>query len=114
THRGLARYGSLGPRVARSRCARRGRARASLAERDEIREQPIRAGDRFGKLAEPRQAGVDEVALAVSRHQQSARERRLAGVAAGEDGGEARVPLRGEVETALLHPALEIRRGDAI
>src|SRR4249920_3245376 len=80
TGRHRARCGTQGRRAARPRSARRGAARASLAQRDEIREQPVRAGDRFGELAEPRQAGIDDVSLAVPRHEQAALERRLAGV----------------------------------
>src|SRR5437762_1069225 len=114
TGRRCARCRTRGRRAARPPSARRAAARVSLAERDEIREQPIRARDCFGELAEPCQAGVDEVSLAVPRREQAALERRLAGVAGREDRGEALVPLSGEVETALLHPALEVRRRDAI
>src|SRR5690242_17986742 len=109
-----ARYGTRGLRAPPPRSSPRRAARASFPERDEIREQSIGTGDGFGELAKPGEARVDEVSLALPSHQEAALERSLAGIPGREDRGETLIPLIGEVETALLHPALEVCRGDAV
>src|SRR5215475_9429587 len=87
-------------------------AGASLAERDQIGEEPIRAGHAFRELAKPREGRVHEIAFPVPCHEQPALERLLAWIVGGEDRGEALVPLIRKVEPALLHPTVEIGRRD--
>src|SRR5271165_1056771 len=61
-------------RAARHRIAGRAIVVRSFTQGDEIRKQPIRSGHPFGKLPKPRKAGVDEIALAVPRHEHAASE----------------------------------------
>ena len=58
-------------RAARRRIAGRAAVVGSLAERDEICEQPIRSRHSFRELAKPREAGVHEIALPVPGHEQA-------------------------------------------
>src|SRR5262245_34202740 len=108
TGRPAASCGVRAGPAARRQPAVRAAAIESPAERDQVGEQPVRPGHALGELAEPREARVHDVALAVPRDKEPAAERRLAGIARGEDRREALVPLIREVEPALLHPALEV------
>src|SRR5437762_4268844 len=101
-------------RAARHRMAGPAGEVESLAQRHEIRKEAIRAEHAFGQLSKPGEARVHEIPLAVPRDEQPAAERAFAGIASGEDRSEALVPLVREVEPALLDPAVEIRRRDAI
>ena len=103
-------------RAARRRSAGRARgARRHLPSETRFANSRYAPGTAFGELAEPRQAGVDEVALAVPRHEQAAPERRLAGIAGREDRGEALVPLsRESTDRAPAPSPSKSARGDAI
>src|SRR5713226_6916942 len=109
-----ATCGTQAGRGARHRIAGQAAAVGSLAQGDEIREQPIRSGHSFRKLPKPRQAGVHEIPLSVPCHEQAASERCLAGIAGREDRREALVPLVREIQAALLDPPVKICFGDAI
>src|SRR5262247_3981893 len=65
TGRCHATCGSRAHPVAHSPRTIRVATAGSLAEGDEVREQPIGAGHTFGKLAEPREARVHEIPLPV-------------------------------------------------
>src|SRR5215470_5343036 len=108
TGRCHARCGSRAHPVAHSPRTVRVATARSLAEGNEVREQPIGAGHTFGKLAKPREARVDEISLSVPGHEKSALKGLLAGIAGGKNGREALVPLIRKVEPALLHPPGEI------
>src|SRR4029453_5239784 len=97
TGRCCARYGIRAHPEARSPRAGRPPVVASLAQGDEIGEQPIRARHALRELAKPREARVDEITFPVPRHEETALERLLPGITGGEEGGEALVPLIGEV-----------------
>src|ERR1035437_1273083 len=85
-----------------------------LLRAQQIGEQAIGPGNARRKLAEPRIRGENVDALAVARPDLPAFQRLLAGVLRGEHGLVARIPLGGEVETALLHPTLEILGVDVV
>src|SRR5262245_24290659 len=78
---------------------------------DQVGEEAIGAGDTGRELPKEREAGVDIAALPVARHQHSAEQRILARVGGAEDRLVAIVPRLAVVEAALLHPAVEVRRG---
>src|SRR5262245_60336230 len=86
----------------------------SSARRYEVHEEPVGARDTRGELPEEGVAGVDEDRLAVASPEEAARGGLLARVGRGEHGTILGSPLRGEVESALLHPAVEIVIGDAV
>src|ERR1700704_5664857 len=109
-----ATCGTQAVRAARRQIADQAAEVGSLAQGDEIRENPIRSGHSFRQLSKPRQGSVDEITLPVPRHEQAASERRLAGITGGEDRREAFVPLLWKIQPALLHPTVKIRSGDAI
>ena len=68
-------WGIRAARAARRRIAGRAAVVGSLAQRDEICEQPIRSGHAFRELAKPREAGVHEIALPMPGHEQAALKR---------------------------------------
>src|SRR5579884_514497 len=86
----------------------------SLTRTEQIREHPQRSGHARGKLAEPRKRREHIDALSVPSHQRSAEQRLLAGVMSLKQRLVMRIELRGEVQTSLLHPAVEVRRGDLV
>src|SRR5271163_1584741 len=79
-----------------------------LRSAEKIYEEPVRAWDTFGNLAEESDARVDVHAFSITRVDQRAVEVRLAGIVHGQYGGVFWIKLRPVVESALLHPALEV------
>src|SRR6266581_7412144 len=77
----------------------------SLAQREEIREETIGAGDTSGELSEKAQPGVHVRALAHRGHEQSALERRLAGIVHLDERRVGGIPIVREIQSPLLHPA---------
>src|SRR6266481_489156 len=75
---------------------------------DQIYEQANRARHACGELGEEGVSGVDISALAVVSDEQAAVLRRLAGIVRGEQRLKVVVPLRHEIEAALLHPSIKI------
>src|SRR5690349_15689635 len=90
------------------------RRRPASFRAQHVREQSPRTGHPGGKLAEPAHGGEDVNALAVARPELAAGQRLLTGVVRGEHRAIVRIPLRSEVEAALLHPALEILGVDVV
>src|SRR5207245_11808933 len=87
---------------------------SALAMVEDVGEQAIGAGHARRQLAEERQPRVDEAALAVFGHDGGALLRFLGGVVAGQDRLIRGVPLVGEVQPALLHPAGKTTRADLV
>src|SRR5256885_15564652 len=85
-----------------------------LSGADHIGEDAISAGHAGRQLAEPGVRSEDVHALAVARIERAARQRLFARIVRLEDRLILLVPFRGEVESALLHPALEIPLGNLI
>src|ERR1017187_1859831 len=79
-----------------------------LTTADQIHKQPHRSRHARRQLPEERVSRVDIGSLAVMRYQQSAFLLALSRIVRFEQRRKVRVPLRHEVEPALLHPALEI------
>src|SRR5688572_18060133 len=90
---------------------RRARDASPRPRVQQVGEQTVGARHAGRELPEERQAGVDERARAVANDQQRALRWLLAGIVDLEDRSVLLVPLGGEVETALLDPALVVRRG---
>src|ERR1039457_1897025 len=85
-----------------------------LFRAQQVGEQTIRPRYPRRKLPEPRVRAEDVDALAVVRPDFPAFQRLLAGVLRGEHGLVVRIPLGGKVETAFLHPTLEILGVDVV
>src|SRR6059058_6329222 len=85
-----------------------------LAERQQVREQPIGAGDAGRKLSEEAQPRVDVGALAEPCQEQAALERRVARVVRLEQRRVRGVPVVREVEPPLLHPAPPVGWADVV
>src|SRR5437762_5524763 len=66
------------------------------------------AGHAVGQLAEKSVSVVDVSPFAVAGAQQTSGKRRFIGIVRGKQRLEVRIPLAGEIETALLHPSVEI------
>src|SRR5690606_31550284 len=81
---------------------------------DQVREQPVGAGHAGGQLTEEREPRVDEAPLAVLRDDERAVERTFARIGEPQDRRVALVPLRREVDAALLDPAREVGRRDRV
>src|SRR5688572_10841095 len=79
---------------------------------EEVGEEAVCARDARGELAEEDQAGVDPAPLAVAGDERRAVERRLPRIGGAEERLVALVPLRREVDAALLDPAFEVGRTD--
>src|SRR3989442_12024312 len=77
----------------------------SLAERKEVREEPICAGDAGRELPEEAQPGVHVCALAHRGDEQSTLERRLAGIVHLDERRVGGIPIVPEIQSPLLHPA---------
>ena len=95
------------------RPSRHGCSRRRL-QRQQVREQPVGAGHARRQLPEEAQAGVHVGPLPDRGHQQSALQRRLARIVHLEQRPVLRVPGAGEVEPALLHPALPVGGADRV
>src|SRR5262249_58475409 len=81
---------------------------------DQIHKQPYSAGYSGRKLTEESVAGINEDAFAIARYQPPAFLRRFARIVGSQQRFELRVPLRHEVQTAFLHPAVKIPRRDFV
>src|SRR5262245_53448794 len=81
---------------------------------DQVGEQAKRSRHAGGQLPEKGQSCVDECALAVPRNEQGALARRLTRIVHRERRLVMVIPFAGEIEPALLHPALEVRRAEAV
>src|SRR5262249_29800635 len=88
--------------------------RSLMSRADKVHKQTDRAGDSGRKLSRKSVSRKDIDTLAVMGQQQAAFLRRLARIVAGQQRLELRVPLRHEVETALLHPAVKILLRDFV
>src|SRR5438876_11033291 len=75
-----------------------------LAQRQEIRKQPIRTRDTSGELPEEAQPRVDIRALAERGLEQPALERRLPGIVHLDERRVRGIPVVREIQSALLHP----------
>src|SRR4029077_20177499 len=82
--------------------------RSLMSRADQIHKQAYRSWNSSWKLSREPVCGENVNALAIVSQQQAAFLRRLAGIVAGQQRLELRVPLRHEVKTALLHPAVKI------
>src|SRR5690242_1074379 len=109
-----ARHGIRADRAARRRTADQTVVDRSFTQGDEIGKQPIGSGHTLRKLPKPRKTGVDEIPLALPRHEQTAAEGRFPGIAERQDRRETLIPFIWEIQAALLHPAVEICCSDAI
>src|SRR2546423_13998072 len=76
-----------------------------FAQRQDVREEPIGAGDTGGQLSEKAQPRVDVRAFSYPRHEQAPRERRLARVVRLERPDIGRIPIPGEVQPPRPRPA---------
>src|SRR3989442_9679092 len=76
-----------------------------LAQRQQVRKQPIRTGHASRQLSEEAQPGVHVRALAERRHEQAAREWRAAPTLHLHQRRIGRIPLAREEEPPPLHPA---------
>src|SRR5579864_2829913 len=85
-----------------------------MSRADQVYEKPYCSGNAGGKLAGKSIGREDVNAFAIVGQQQAAFLRRLTRVVAGQQRLELRVPLRHEVETALLHPAVKIFLRDLV
>src|SRR3989440_5988791 len=84
----------------------------SLAQRQDVRKEPIGAGDTGGQLSEKAQPRVDVRALSYPRHEQAPREPRLPPVVRLQRGDKSRNPVGGEVQPPPLHPSPPVGPGD--
>src|SRR6266550_6309775 len=73
----------------------------SLAERQEVREEPIGAGDASRELSEEAQPGVHVCALAHRGDEQSTLERRLAGIVHLDERRVGGIPIVREIQSPL-------------
>src|ERR1041385_9331241 len=85
-----------------------------MSRADQIHKQANRAGYSGGKLTRKSVSRKDVNAFAVVRQQQTAFLRRLARIVRLQQRLELRVPLRHEIKTALLHPAVKIFLRDLV
>src|SRR5262245_3187244 len=99
-----------------SRCSHRSApAPVSFPERNQIGEQSVRPWHAVRQLAEKVQACVSEIAFAILRDQQAALLRRFTRIIACKDRCKMfLVPLVGKINTAFLHPAVEIALRDSV
>src|SRR5579863_251599 len=74
----------------------------------QIHIQPHRSGHARRQLAEEGVAGVDVNSLAIFRPQQPAFLRIFSRIVAAEQRRKVIVPLAHEVQTAFLHPSVEV------
>src|SRR5262249_12248080 len=86
----------------------------SMPHAHQIHKQPHRAGNTRGQLAKERIARIDVDAFPVTRHEHTAFERRFARIVGSQQRFELWVPLRHEIETAFLDPAVKIFRRDLV
>src|SRR5947208_7824934 len=82
----------------------------SLAERQQVRKQPIRARDPRRQLPEEAQPGIPVPALAHRRDEQSTLERQLAGIVQLDERRVGGIPIVREIQSPLLHPATPVVR----
>src|SRR6266705_2814398 len=75
----------------------------SLAQRQEVREEPICAGDAGRELSEKAQSGIPVPALAHRRHEESTLERQLAGIVQLDERRAGGIPIVREIQSPLLH-----------
>ena len=85
-----------------------------MSRADQVDEQPHCSGNSGGKLAEESIAGININSFPVLCHEQPALLRRFIRIMAGEQRFEMIVPLRHEVESALLYPSIKIFAGDLV
>src|SRR5712692_8854314 len=90
------------------------RRRSRAAERQQVREKPVRSRHAVGKLAVERIGEVGVVSLAVSRGEPAALLRVLALVVGGDERRVGGVPGGEELRPALLDPPLEVRERDLV
>src|SRR5580765_1478307 len=88
--------------------------RSLMSRAYQVHEQADGPGNSCRKLPGKSVRGEDVDSLAVVGQQESALLRRFARIVAGKQRFELRVPLRHEVETALLHPAVKIFLRDLV
>src|SRR5579864_6572307 len=85
-----------------------------MSRADQIHKQAYGAGNASRKLPRKSIGGEDVNTLAIVGQQQAAFLRWLTRIIAVQQRLELRVPLRHEVKTALLHPAIKIFLCDQI
>src|SRR5664279_4129769 len=72
---------------------RRAAGDGSSSERNEVGKKPVGARHARGELPEPRESGIDKMAFPVGGDQQTAFERSLTRIVAGEDRDKMFVPF---------------------
>src|SRR5262245_45645804 len=86
----------------------------SLSGADHVCEDAVGAGHTGWQLSKPGIGRKNVYASSVTRVQHSTRLRFLVRIVGLNDGLVMRIPFRGEIQAALLHPAFEVPIGNFV
>src|SRR6266481_7934198 len=81
---------------------------------EKIDEEAVRSGNTFGQLTEESEPRVNVSSFAIPRVDEPAIQLGLARIVHGQERRVFRIELRPEIESALLHPAVEIILSDLV